>query len=294
MLSKLQSNTVIAATVTIFGALTPITPALAADLGGARLEAPYEAYDTYSAPQRQFYVRGDVGVGNFSFGNFTQAEVIGNGGSFIQKSISDSTSIGAGFGWQISNRFRLDFTGEYRSSARFKALDNVTAEFTDGSKLQANTLYDGNLASYVGLMNGYVDLFRWRGFTPYVGAGIGFAHHQMTGFTSTTSAMLIDGTTGAETVQLSNGVAGEHSQTNLAWALMAGTSYDISPNGKLDIGYRYTNLGSADLATGLIDCVCGTIGQPLKVSDLENHEFRIGVRWLLGNERKYAEHAPLK
>ena len=220
-----------------------------------------------------FYVRGDLGVGRNSLGGLSQEELTNNLGSFISQSIGDTVVIGAGVGMQINQRFRLDVTGEYRSSAQIKGMDNVTADITgpDG-RLQANTLYQGNLTSYVGLLNGYLDLFNWRGFTPYVGGGIGFAHHTMADFTTTASATFTDAATGVQTTQLASGTARPRSQTNLAWALMAGTSYDLSANAKLDLGYRYINLGSGFSAmTGLIDCTCGTTGQPLKLSDLEAH-----------------------
>lgn len=291
----MQINKKVAGAWLVAIALAGSAPVSAADLHGMKDTVAYQAYASEPA-QRHFYVRGDVGIGRHALGYFSQDDVTSNGGSFIQNSFGDTVYIGAGFGWQVNPRFRFDLTGEYRSTAQVKAMDNLTAELVGpAGTLQANTLYQGQHSAYVGLLNGYWDLFNWRGFTPYVGAGIGFAHHRMAEFTSSSSATFIDAGTGAVTTQLSNGVAHAHSQTNLAWALMAGTSYDISPNGKLDIGYRYLNLGSGiSVTTGLIDCVCGTVGAPLKVSDLEAHEFRIGVRWQLGNEPRYADHRPLK
>ena len=273
------------ARIIMAGALVALSPLVAsAAVAAGAGDRSQAAYQPQPDPGPTFYVRGDLGIGQHSFGGFSQEELTNNAGSFISQSIGDTVIIGAGIGVQLNQRFRLDLTGEYRSTAQIKGLDNVKAEITgpDGT-LQANTLYQGNLASYVGLLNGYVDLFNWRGFTPYVGAGVGFAHHQATGFTTASSATFIDAATGAQTVQLSTGTARPHSQTNFAWALMAGTSYDLSASAKLDIGYRYINLGSGiSSATGLIDCTCGTTGQPLKISDLEAHEFRVGIRWSLG------------
>lgn len=269
-------------------ALSPVA-ASAADPTGPRGKAAYGAYQPLPPANGNVYVRGDTGIGRNTFGGISQEELAANGGSFISQSIGDAVIVGGGVGVQINQRFRLDLTGEYRSTAQIKAMDNITAEITgpDGS-LQANTVYQGNLASYVGLLNGYADLFNWRGFTPYVGAGVGFAHHRMSGFTTASSATFIDAVTGAQTVQLSNGTARPNSQTNFAWALMAGTSYDLSSTAKLDLGYRYINLGSGiSTMTGLIDCTCGTTGQPLKLSDLDSHEFRIGIRWSLGAEPRH-------
>lgn len=37
----------------------------------------------------------------------------------------------------------------------------------------------------------------------------------------------------------------DHTNTNFAWALYAGTSYDVTPQIALDLTYRYANLGTA-------------------------------------------------
>jgi opacity protein-like surface antigen len=274
----------------------------AADLGGYRDTAKQEAYqprETFQPPaasHRQFYVRGDVGVGHHKFGGFSQAELAENGGTFASQAVGDTVFIGAGFGWQVNPRFRFDFTGEYRATADVKALDNLTGTLTapDGT-LQANTQYNGHLTGFVGLANAYYDIFNWRGFTPYVGAGAGFAHLKLSNVTSLSNATFTDTATGDTILQHSSGYSSESSRTNFAWALMAGTSYDISTNAKLDIGYRYLNMGSGISATSdLINCTCGTIGAPLKISDLEAHEFKIGVRWMLGNDPAPAAYQPLK
>ena len=254
--------------------------AFAADLGSPDPTPPV-SYQLPGVPERQFYVRGDIGIAQFAFGEFSQRELAENGGEFISRSIGDAVTIGAGIGWQINHRLRFDLTGEYRSTAEVKALDNLTGRLlVPAGTLQANTHYTGELSSYVGLMNAYWDMFRWRGFTPYVGAGIGLAVNTLSGMTTLSTATFIDDLTGDVTNVVDPGHAKSHSQTNLAWALMAGTSYDISANAKFDLGYRYMNLGSGSTASsGFIECVCGTVGSPLKISDIESHEFRIGIRW---------------
>jgi opacity protein-like surface antigen len=276
--------------------------ACAADLGayqGARQEAfqSRETYQNQSAPHRQFYVRGDIGIGHHGFGGFSQSDLIENSGAFATQAIGDTVYLAAGLGWQINPRIRLDFTGEYRSTADVKALDNLTGTLTtpDGT-LQANTLYNGHLTAVVGLANGYYDMFSWRGFTPYVGAGAGFAHTKMSSVTTLSNATFTDTTTGDQALQHATGYSNAKSQTNFAWALMAGTSYDLSANAKLDIGYRYLNMGAGtSTSTDLLNCTCGTIGAPLKISDLEAHEIKIGVRWMLGNDPALpAPYQPLK
>jgi opacity protein-like surface antigen len=293
--------TTVAVAVSAASFISP-SSAFAADLGGYRDAAKQEAYQPRDAtqpqyaPHRQFYVRGDVGIGQHSVGNFAQADLAENGGSFVSQSVGDTVFIGAGIGWQFNSRFRLDMTGEYRSTADIKALDNISGTLTDpDGTLQANTQYNGRMTAIVGLVNGYYDMFNWRGFTPYVGAGAGFAHVKTSNVTTQSTATFTDSFTGDELLQHANGYSKSKSQTNFAWALMAGTSYDLSTNAKLDIGYRYLNMGSGVSATSdLLSCTCGTIGQPLKLSDLEAHEFKIGVRWMLGNDPAPAAYQPLK
>lgn len=256
--------------------------ASAADLGqGARRDlAP--TYEPQSAAHRQFYVRADLGIGRHDFGGFGQSDLSDNGGSFLTSHIDDAGIVGIGLGANVSPRFRIDLTGEYRSSSQVRALDNITATLIDpAGSLQANTAFTGSMSAYVGLLNGYWDLFTHRGFTPYVGAGIGLAHVRAHPFTTASSANFNDGS-GVPLIELSNGHSAATSRTNLAWSLMAGASFDLSDRAKLDVGYRYLDLGSGTtLATGLLECVCGTVGQPLKVSDLTSHDFRIGIRWAL-------------
>jgi opacity protein-like surface antigen len=302
----MQINNTLATTLAVaVSAASLILPTgtQAADLGGYRDAKPqaYQPREVYQAPQsashRQFYVRGDVGVGHHNFGGFSQGDLSANGGSFISEAVGDTVTIGAGFGWQVNQRFRFDFTGEYRSTADVKAMDNLTGTLTtpDG-ELQANTHYTGHLTGFVGLLNGYWDITNWRGFTPYLGAGAGFAHMKMSNVTTLSNATFTDVATGDQILAHTSGYSSAKSQTNFAWALMAGTSYDLSSNAKLDIGYRYLNLGSGVSASSdLLNCVCGTVGAPLKISDLEAHEFKIGIRWMLGNDPAPApSYQPLK
>jgi opacity protein-like surface antigen len=279
--------------------LVLISPLLAAGQSyAADLNRPtFEERMIEASPAlRQFYVRADLGVARQSVGAFSQSDLSNNGGAFVSKSIGDTVVVGAGLGWQVTERVRFDVTGEYRSSAQVTALDNLSAALTDpDGSLIANTHYQGRMSAIVGLLNGYLDLGTRRGITPYVGAGIGLSHTSTSGFTTSSSATFVDATTGVATTQLTHGVGGGKSQMNFAWALMAGVNVDISTHAKLDIGYRYINLG-ADVAatTGMFDCVCGVVGQPLKFGDLDAHEIRIGLRIPLGHTSEAYQHQSLK
>jgi opacity protein-like surface antigen len=242
----------------------------------------------------KLYLRGDLGIGWLDMGSVKQSEVADNGGAFVSQSLDNSKLISLGVGWQLNKQFRADLTGEYRWGSDFKALDSVnsTLLYGDGTvegTAQVNTLYRGDVSAYVGLMNGYVDLFRWGGFTPYIGAGVGLARVKISDFTTSSTVTFTDASTGDVTKQTIPGSAASNSETNFAWALMAGTSYDLAPDAKLDIGYRYLNLGGGGgsgsdggFVTGALSCGCGAFGSPLSSSgDLDSHEIRVGLRWTM-------------
>lgn len=286
MLSKLGLQACGAAVLVSAIAVSPVrfSPA-AAEPSTAPGDAAPVAYQPISGSEQHFYIRGDFGNGDLDLGRVAQSEITSNGGTFLSQSIGDTTFLGLGIGLQFNKQLRADLTAEYRGAADVRALDNLAGDLLlgDGTldgALQANTRYAGRLTSYVGLLNGYVDLFNWQGFTPYIGAGAGFAHNRVTDLRTKSTATFTDASTGEVTVQNTTGTSRANGQTNFAWALMAGTAYDLNPNAKLDIGYRYLNLGSGvAMASSIINCDCGTVGGPLQGSDLDSHEFRIGLRW---------------
>ena len=131
----------------------------------------------------------------------------------------------------------------------------------------------GDFTSAVFLLNGYVDFGTWYGITPFIGAGAGFARNMLSGF-SETSLTTIGGVTTP-----SGGWIGDNDKTHFAWALYAGLGYAVTPNLKLELGYRYLNLGKS--VTGTLNCFCGQTFSPLKVKDLNSHDIKLGFRWLL-------------
>jgi opacity protein-like surface antigen len=94
------------------------------------------------------------------------------------------------------------------------------------------------------LLNAYVDIGTWGGFTPFVGAGVG------KGWRSAKNAL------------------GTFSESKVAWAGMIGVAFNLSESIKFDFGYRYLNTGKA---------VNAAIGYR---RPFEAHELRIGVRYL--------------
>ena len=113
------------------------------------------------------------------------------------------------------------------------------------AKLQTNTL----------MFNAYYDLPQLHAFTPYVGAGIGMAFHDLHGITFTNGFV--------QRVP-------DKSTTNLAWSLMAGVSTDIGRGMKLDIGYRYLNMGDVAASNP-------AVGYQVKINDVSEHQLKLGV-----------------
>lgn len=237
-----------------------------------------------------WYLRGDIGVAAHTIGNFAVMQNgtrvrAGTGGvndyALRMKSHSETVSIGIGVGYQFNSWFRADLTGEFRAGGQLRGLDYVNFNAGGGTTAQTN-LYHGNTRSMVGLANFYVDLgtFCQIGcLTPYLGAGFGFAHTTVSGFTdSSTGFNTVTGATGSL-----GGYASSVSRTSFAWALMAGVGYKVNERLTLEAGYRYLSLG--DMPALLLRDPA--TGQPrpgreaIQVSRLTAHEIKIGMRWSL-------------
>ena len=131
--------------------------------------------------------------------------------------------------------YDASLAGGYKLNTWFRA--DLMADFHEPQ----TTVY-GSLNAYDVLVNGYVDLGTWYHVTPYIGAGAGmsFGHAAINDYGNTYHAF--------------------------AWALMAGFGIDVYDHTKLDIGYRYLNLGTIPGAT---------------IKTLGSHEFRVGVRYMI-------------
>lgn len=240
------------------------------------------------------YIRLDAGLSDYDVGKFSQQGLNDNGGRFVTSEIDNAPFIGAGFGWNLGTWLRLDFTGEYHDHGDLSGADRLrqTLSAPDGIMTVSST-YAGEYSSIVGLANLYADLGTWNGVTPYVGGGIGIAHNKVSDVAILADGSFQDTSTGALRQEFTRSTAGAADKNSFAWALMAGIAMDINDRTKLDVGYRYLNLGQ-DIAatTAIIDCDCGTVGEPMKIEDLSSHEIRVGLRWQFDPPARHA--APLK
>ncbi|MDX2287775.1 MAG: outer membrane beta-barrel protein [Hyphomicrobiaceae bacterium] len=134
-----------------------------------------------------------------------------------------------------------------------------------------------NVQSYSLMFNGYYDLGNYGGFVPYVGAGVGVAYN------------IVDDVSFTQNPNLVNVIEGDKTLA-FAWSVMAGVGYQISDRAILDFGYRYIDLG--DATSGKVDSA-HFVNPPVKIDDLGNHEFKVGLRYHFGGDRT-AHYEPLK
>lgn len=239
------------------------------------------------APPMDFggwYLRGDVGVGATQMSNWRSTlQPFDESGtvpvnSFVAApvfaSLGDQTFAGAGFGYQINSWFRVDVTGEYRTEANYRAAIASAWPLPAPSAFGTDA-YSAGLSTALFMANGYVDLGTWRGITPFVGAGVGLAAHNLHG--------LNDLGGGASSGGI--GVAPDRSQTNFAWAVMAGLGFNVTNNLKMELGYRYVDMG--DVTSNPIQCA-NPVGcfQETHAFHVASHDVRLGFRYLLGGEAR--------
>jgi len=212
-------------------------------------------------PSGGWYLRGQIGVGINAKPSieYQRNPLNSNNFAFEQNSISDSTFIGGGVGYEWNSWLRFDATAEYRSKAQVNAFGSFT--FGGGTFGDA---YQGYIKSSVFLLNAYVDLGTWECFSPFVGVGVGGAYNTLADFTD-----IGIGTSG-------RGVGRNSSEWNPAWALYAGLTYNVSKTFKVDLSYRYLDYGSI---TDTVDCFGGCNPDSYKFSNLHSHDLMLGFRW---------------
>jgi opacity protein-like surface antigen len=187
-----------------------------------------------------WYLRGDAG---YRFQHVSSASDPAN--DYAGNSIKNAFIGGVGAGFK-ADWFRADITGDYGwrslySGSNASNSNSVTAKFD----------------TITVMLNGYFDLGSWAGFTPYVGGGIGGAYVSMSSYeTMPPQAILVPSV----------------SHWNVAWAVMAGASYNLSYNVLLDVGYRHIDMG---------DVIGGPTANELTVKRLTGDEVRVGLRYVL-------------
>jgi opacity protein-like surface antigen len=243
------------------------------------------------------YLRGDIGVGVQTLKDFSQEDVVRGGGTFIRKDDSSTVAFGGiGVGYRFNNWFRFDVTGELRGSQSFSNGDRFIftrpAGFGTGGANQftvdsQSNSYRGNVSTALGMANAYVDLGTFCALgclTPFLGAGVGFAQHKISGVSDQGIVNSAFYQAGTGTVFINStptlATANTNTRTNFAWALMAGVGYNVTPNVALEVGYRYLNMGQVRSGS-LQNAFAAQTLEPVRYRTLDSHDIRIGMRWAL-------------
>lgn len=176
-----MSKKIIYSIMTAVSAVAIASQAVAADLPPSNRPAP--PAPIAEIQPYQWYLRGDAGIG------FTE-NIGGN-------DVDETYVVGGGFGMKFTDMLRFDVTADYQGEASIDGpLDDVSI--------------------FSALANVYVDLPNSTIFTPYVGAGAGYAN-----------------------VKVEPG----SSSDEFAWAATGGVAISFAPNVDLDVNYRYLDAG---------------------------------------------------
>lgn len=265
---SLKSRILLAMALTV-----PAAQALGADFDAPIVYEPpvVEAIEEYVPVEvgSGWYLRGDVGYsfstaarGAFTYSTFDGAAY--TDGTYDTASYSSGLSFGAGFGYHFSDLMRADLTAE-NFNLRF---NGTRATCVMGAAVSCTDTADMNAWSV--MLNGYVDVATIAGFTPYVGAGAGVTYAQW-GTAATTSPSFAGSATHPGM-----------SNWRFSWAAMAGVSYDINKNLKVDLSYKYRNVaGGAMFGYDTISAAAGATGAEARDPGFSQHEVRLGLRYEL-------------
>ena len=215
-----------------------------------------------------WYIRGDVGYSAYQAPDLLE----GNQFELSDTGIDGSWSVGGGFGYYLTARVRSDITVDYLADSQ------VTATNSNANAPVGGGVREFDLRSTVALANLYWDFDRYGHFSPYIGVGVGLAVNE-------TSAGQAAGTT---YLNGTDGSINGASDSNLALALMAGVSFQLSEGVHLDANYRYLYLGGGE--TGNISDTTVDVnvlpvpprvvvnGGSIDIDEIHVHQIRIGVR----------------
>lgn len=198
----------------------------------------------------------------FSFG--------GSQFSSIANHTENSISGGLGFGAYFTPRFRGDMTLEFRGDKTTTV--DATYSYTSGIPAAVSgSLRDRlQVRSALGMVNGYYDILPRGGFTPYVGAGVGFAYNQ---FTRT----YLDSETGNNTAQFLSGSAKGNNVTFVA-ALMGGATFAFDHRWAIDLNYRALYMQGFDTSLVVPGLTTAQTSQA-RYGDAWEHQVRVGLRF---------------
>ncbi len=270
------------------GAAAMSASAFAADLGGGSMKdggymAPMP--EVVRGPAGNCYFRADVGYSAASDATINWAQTDPLTGNYLTSDVStlnfDNAWFGeAGVGCGSGSRgLRGELVFGYHGSRKLDGEPATAWYDPDGAGPVApeDDPLHTEVTSYTMMVKAYKDLGNWGGITPYLGAGLGLAYNKVDDVYFTGNPALV------------NRIHGDN-DLSFAWALMAGIGYQISDRAVLDLGYRYSDLGSAQ--SERVDSA-NFVNPRVDIDDITAHEFKIGLRYHFGQSDCCA-YAPMK
>lgn len=220
------------------------------------------------------YVRVDGGWVLTAGGdrNVDFAGLINNGSGKGLGSTDDGALVGIGAGIALPMGVRGDVQFTYRWGLKgSNSASNIVPKGAAGI-LNYSGSAKTDISSFAMMANGYYDIKTGTIFTPYLGAGIGFASNK----SNDTKYAIRENIAGFDF----SGTQFGRRTTSFAWSLMAGGSVDLMQGLALDVGYRYFDGGKIksfkevrDNSNGNV-AVFDTLSQYVRL-----HELTAGLRY---------------
>jgi opacity protein-like surface antigen len=198
-----------------------------------------------------WYLRGDVAyLPEESYRNvdfaFTPASY---------KESEDPVFASIGFGYHLNDYLRAEVNLGYLPG------NKINVSYNDGTVAASANVKN---SAMTGMVNGYVDLGTYVGFTPYVGAGVGLFRSKRN-----FSASYADADTPADNFALRD----NKTQYSFAYSLNAGVAYQVSKNLLVDLGYQYLSSPDAEYAT-----LADLDDSPIR-KGIDSHQIKVGLRY---------------
>ncbi|MFK7902480.1 MAG: outer membrane protein [Nitratireductor sp.] len=239
---------------------------------------PYPETPTYGGGEETlvefgsgWYLRGDVGLSKNSVDGvkYRQSSSAFTG-DFEQYDLQEGFTLGAGIGYQLTNNIRIDATYKHHSSMDFtgSSAQGVVCASTVGTCDYSD---DASLSIDTYMVNGYLDLGNYGGFTPYVGAGAGIAAVNWADMTNAEECA-----TGPCTLAPSSNHGGRE-EKSFAYSLHTGFAFDIAKQTKMDIGYSFTHIDGGSMFD--FESTNAMSGEQGVHGDLKIHNISAGIRY---------------
>ncbi len=263
---------------------TTATTAMAADVIEAPVVEAPEPVQVVSTGG--WYIRGDIDYAMMK-SKGVDYYVPGGNSSFTSAKAGNTYSIGGGIGYQVTDVFRVDVTGDYEFGGKFRGSTAGDCTFLATNPNSCSSVDTAKYTVFELMANAYADLGTFSGFTPYVGVGIGGAHVKYGSLNNLATCVDVAGNcnTGLPGY-VGDGFGGTYSETHtgaksmrFAWALMAGASYDISHNLKLDLGYRFKHINGGPMFNYVAGQGTGVQGYD---KGFDVHQVKVGLRYQFG------------